>query len=180
MQETEAVTKKKEVKKGGLKNRISEFALISRDPILMTALIFSFLFLIVFVFYPIIRTCIRGFYTKDGIFDLTEFARYFDGTILDKINRSGDHRIWTYLPLCSGRYVENGLPYFIFRNTDRFHIRLCNGPMQCSGKTLCSPYCTDSYSISSVCRCDCNDPAVWSYRFDHKEPAEHQLHCGNK
>ena len=85
MQETEAVTKKKEVKKGGLKNRISEFALISRDPILMTALIFSFLFLIVFVFYPIIRTCIRGFYTKDGIFDLTEFARYFDGTILDKI-----------------------------------------------------------------------------------------------
>lgn len=87
MENSETIKSKPKTKQNGLKRRFSEIALISRDPILMTALIFSFIFLIVFVFYPIIRTCIRGFYTKDGIFDLTEFARYFDGTILDGFNK---------------------------------------------------------------------------------------------
>lgn len=87
MENTETINPKGKTKEGGLKRRFNEFALISRDPILMTALIFSFIFLIVFVFYPIIRTCIRGFVTKDGIFDLTEFARYFDGTFLEGINK---------------------------------------------------------------------------------------------
>ena len=88
MQETEAAVKGKKANKGGLKQRINEIALIARDPILMTALIFSVIFLIVFVFYPIIRTCMRGFVTKDGVFDLTEFARYFDGTIFDGVNQA--------------------------------------------------------------------------------------------
>ena len=88
MQETETAVKGKKSNQGGLKRRFNEIALIARDPILMTALIFSFIFLIVFVFYPIIRTCMRGFVTKDGVFDLTEFARYFDGTIFDGVNQA--------------------------------------------------------------------------------------------
>ena len=71
----------------GFIRRIREIGLIARDPILMIALIFSFIFLIIFIFYPILRTVVRGFVSDTGQADLTQFARYFDGTIFDGITK---------------------------------------------------------------------------------------------
>ena len=69
MQETEAAVKGKKSNQGGLKRRFNEIALIARDPILMTALIFSFIFLIVFVFFMRHSPGVRPFhgrkYTKE-------------------------------------------------------------------------------------------------------------------
>lgn len=58
--------------------RLREFALIARDPVLLLSLIFCGLFLFIFVFYPIYRTTINGFFNPAGEFDLKYFARFFD------------------------------------------------------------------------------------------------------
>jgi iron(III) transport system permease protein len=62
----------------GLIRRYREFALISRDPILFISLLFSGLFLFLFIFLPLGRAVFSGFVNKAGAFDLTYFARYFD------------------------------------------------------------------------------------------------------
>lgn len=66
--------------------KIEEIRLIGQDPILMISLLFSAIFVIVFVFLPIFRTIGRGFFTDAGQFDLTHFGRYFDGTVLNGVN----------------------------------------------------------------------------------------------
>lgn len=63
---------------GGLNRRFREFALIFRDPVLFMSLLFSGIFIMVFVILPIFRTIYGGFFSKEGAFDLTYFARYFD------------------------------------------------------------------------------------------------------
>ena len=68
------------------RQKIEEFRLIGQDPIMMIALIFSAIFVLVFVFLPIFRTIGRDFFTDAGQFDLTNFARYFDRTPLDGLN----------------------------------------------------------------------------------------------
>ncbi len=73
------------VRHKGISERIREIGLIAQDPILMIALVFSVMFLVIFIFYPIFRTVLRGFLSDQGNPDFTQFARYFDGTILDKI-----------------------------------------------------------------------------------------------
>lgn len=62
----------------GLTRRFREFALIFRDPVLFMSLLFSGIFIFVFVVLPIFRAVSGGFFTKDGSWDLTYFARYFD------------------------------------------------------------------------------------------------------
>lgn len=62
----------------GLDRRFREFALIFRDPVLFMSLLFSGIFILVFVVLPIFKTISGGFFSKDGAFDLSYFARYFD------------------------------------------------------------------------------------------------------
>ncbi len=62
----------------GAKRRFQEFSLIFRDPVLFMSLLFSGIFIFVFVLLPIIRTVSGGVISKEGAFDLTYFARYFD------------------------------------------------------------------------------------------------------
>ncbi len=62
----------------GLARRYREFALISRDPVLFISLLFCGLFLFIFVFFPLARSISGGFLSKEGSFDLSYFARYFD------------------------------------------------------------------------------------------------------
>lgn len=62
----------------GAKRRFQEFSLIFRDPVLFMSLLFSGIFIFLFVLLPIIRTVSGGFFAKDGTWDLTYFARYFD------------------------------------------------------------------------------------------------------
>jgi iron(III) transport system permease protein len=62
----------------GLSRRFREFALIFRDPVLFMSLLFSGIFIFVFVVLPIFRAVSGGFFSKDGAWDLSYFARYFD------------------------------------------------------------------------------------------------------
>ncbi len=62
----------------GLQRRFREFALIFRDPVLFMSLLFSGIFIFVFVVLPIFKTVSGGFFAKDGSWDLTYFVRYFD------------------------------------------------------------------------------------------------------
>ena len=62
----------------GVKRRLQEFSIIFRDPVLFMSLLFSGIFIFIFVLLPIIRTVSGGFIARDGTWDLTYFARYFD------------------------------------------------------------------------------------------------------
>jgi len=64
--------------RAALQRRYREFALIARDPVLLVSLILCGIVLLVFVFYPVARTSINGFFTADGRFSLEFFRRYFD------------------------------------------------------------------------------------------------------
>ncbi len=59
--------------------RIREFSLIGRDPVLFMSLLLSGIFVFVFVIFPLYRSIAGGFISKEGLFDVTYFARYFDG-----------------------------------------------------------------------------------------------------
>ena len=62
----------------GMKRRFREFLLIFRDPVLFMSLLVSGIFILVFVLLPIFRTVSGGFFNKEGIWDISYFARYFD------------------------------------------------------------------------------------------------------
>jgi iron(III) transport system permease protein len=61
-----------------LLRRYREFALIARDPILFFGLLLCGIFLLVFIFYPLLRTSLNGFVDSNGSFSLEYFTRYFD------------------------------------------------------------------------------------------------------
>ncbi len=62
----------------GFLRRIREFKLIGRDPVLFMSLLLSGIFIFVFVIFPLYKSIIGGFISKEGAFDVTYFARYFD------------------------------------------------------------------------------------------------------
>jgi iron(III) transport system permease protein len=78
MKTTLAYPKSSKVPFVGVTRRFREFSLIFRDPVLFMSLLFSGIFIFVFVLLPILRTISGGFISEEGNFDLTYFARYFD------------------------------------------------------------------------------------------------------
>ena len=58
--------------------RIREFTLIGRDPILSISLLLSGIIIFVYIIYPLYRSVSGGFFSKEGAWDITYFARYFD------------------------------------------------------------------------------------------------------
>ncbi|MHB8088815.1 MAG: hypothetical protein ACYDH2_11280, partial [Anaerolineaceae bacterium] len=62
----------------GIIRRIREFTLLGRDPVLSISLLLSGIFIFVFVVFPLYRSVAGGFISKEGAWDLTYFARYFD------------------------------------------------------------------------------------------------------
>jgi len=64
--------------RSALVRRYREFALIARDPVLLIGLLSCGIFLCVFVFYPLLRTSVNGFFDPEGRFSLEYFGRYFD------------------------------------------------------------------------------------------------------
>lgn len=62
----------------GMTRRFREFLLIFRDPVLFMSLLVSGIFILIFVILPIYRTVSGGFFNKEGMWDLSYFARYFD------------------------------------------------------------------------------------------------------
>ncbi|HEX6034730.1 MAG TPA: iron ABC transporter permease, partial [Anaerolineales bacterium] len=78
MKTTLALPKSSKVPWVDIQRRFREFSLIFRDPVLFMSLLFSGIFIFVFVLLPILRTVSGGFISEEGNFDLTYFARYFD------------------------------------------------------------------------------------------------------
>lgn len=80
MKTTLALSKSSKLPDVGVRRRFQEFSLIFRDPVLFMSLLFSGIFIFVFVLLPILRTVSGGFISEEGTLDLTYFARYFDST----------------------------------------------------------------------------------------------------
>jgi iron(III) transport system permease protein len=57
---------------------LKEYQLILRDPVLFMSLLFSGIFIFVFVIVPLYQAIYGGFFNKEGAWDLTYFKRYFD------------------------------------------------------------------------------------------------------
>ena len=98
-----------------LVRRYREFTLMARDPVLFISLLFSGIFLFVFVFYPLFRTSINGFFNNDDQFSLVFFTRYFDD--------------WLNLR-ATGEIIYGPLARLVLRNT------LLMGVLTASGGTL--------------------------------------------
>ena len=78
MKTTLALPKSSKVQFVGVRRRFEEFSLIFRDPVLFMSLLFSGIFIFIFVLLPIFRTVAGGFLSEEGTLDFTYFARYFD------------------------------------------------------------------------------------------------------
>ena len=78
MKTTLALPKSSKVQFVGVRRRFEEFSLIFRDPVLFMSLLFSGIFIFVFVLLPILRTISGSFFSEEGNLDLSYFARYFD------------------------------------------------------------------------------------------------------
>jgi len=78
MQTSPPLNLNSKTQESGLKRRFREFSLIFRDPVLFMSLLFSGIFILVFVVFPIFQTIKGGFFNKEGAWDFTYFARYFD------------------------------------------------------------------------------------------------------
>jgi iron(III) transport system permease protein len=88
MKTTIAIPKSPKTQFVGAKRRFQEFSLIFRDPVLFMSLLFSGIFIFVFVLLPIIRTVYGGFFAQEGSWDLTYFSRYFDNYYGPGLRRS--------------------------------------------------------------------------------------------
>src|SRR5687768_4024840 len=78
MKTTLALPKSPKVQFVGARRRFQEFSLIFRDPVLFMSLLFSGIFIFIFVLLPILRTVSGAFFSEEGTLDFTYFARYFD------------------------------------------------------------------------------------------------------
>ena len=78
MKTTLALSKSSKPLSAGFQRRLQEFALIFRDPVLFMSLLFSGIFIFLFVLLPILRTLSGGFISEEGALDFTYFTRYFD------------------------------------------------------------------------------------------------------
>lgn len=58
--------------------RLREFSFLGRDPVLSISLLISGIFIFIFIIFPLFRSIVGGFISKEGAFDLTYFSRYFD------------------------------------------------------------------------------------------------------
>ncbi|UCC50496.1 MAG: iron ABC transporter permease [Anaerolineaceae bacterium] len=61
-----------------LAHRYREYSLIARDPVLLVGLLVAGIFIVAFVFFPIIKVVIRAFFDRDGGVSVEYFARYLD------------------------------------------------------------------------------------------------------
>jgi iron(III) transport system permease protein len=88
MQTSTTIPARPGLKFTGMSRRFREFAQIFRDPVLFMSLLFSGIFIFVFVVLPIFKTIAGGFFNQDGAWDLSYFARYFDSYYGPAMRRS--------------------------------------------------------------------------------------------
>ncbi len=100
----------------GLIRRIREFTLIGRDPVLFMSLLLSGIFIVVFVVFPLYKSIVGGFISKEGAFDLTYFARYLDNYYGPGLRKAfGDTMLMGLLTAASGTLVGFIFAYAVVR-----------------------------------------------------------------
>ena len=100
----------------GIIRRIREFSLIGRDPVLFMSLLLSGIFIAVFVIFPLYKSIAGGFISKEGNFDLTYFARYFDDYYGPGLRRAfTDTMLMGLLTAASGTLVGFIFAYAVVR-----------------------------------------------------------------
>ncbi len=96
--------------------RIREFTLIGRDPVLTISLMLSGIFIFVFVIFPLFKSIAGGFISKEGAFDLTYFARYFDDYFGPSLRLAfGDTMLMGLLTATAGTLVGFIFAYAVVR-----------------------------------------------------------------
>lgn len=104
------------LKFSGITRRIREFSLIGRDPVLFISLLLSGIFIFVFVVYPLYRSAAGGFISKEGTWDITYFARYFDSYYGPALQRAfTDTMLMGLLTATAGTLVGFIFAYAIVR-----------------------------------------------------------------
>lgn len=100
----------------GIIRRIREFSLIGRDPVLFMSLLLSGIFIFVFVIFPLYRSVSGGFISKDGAWDVTYFARYFDDYYGPNLRRVfGDTMLMGLMTAAAGTLVGFIFAYAVVR-----------------------------------------------------------------
>ena len=88
MQTTPSIPDSPIQKTSSFTRRIREFSLIGRDPVLSISLLLAGIVIFVFVIFPLYRSVLGGFVSKEGVWDVTYFARYFDDYYGPALRRS--------------------------------------------------------------------------------------------
>jgi iron(III) transport system permease protein len=110
------LTRKKIPKTSEIIRRIREFTLIGRDPVLFMSLLLSGIFIFVFIIFPLYRSVSGGFISKEGAFDVTYFARYFDNYYGPALRRAFfDTMLMGLLTATSGTLVGFIFAYAVVR-----------------------------------------------------------------
>jgi iron(III) transport system permease protein len=105
-----------DAKPSSIIRRIREFTLIGRDPVLTISLLLSGIFIFVFVIFPLYRSIAGGFISKEGAFDLTYFARYFDDYFGPSLRLAfGDTMLMGLLTATAGTLVGFIFAYAVVR-----------------------------------------------------------------
>ena len=100
----------------GLIRRIREFTLIGRDPVLFMSLLLCGIFIFVFVIFPLFRAMVGGFFSKEGMWDITYFARYFDNYYGPTLRKAfGDTMLMGLLSATAGTTVGFIFAYAVVR-----------------------------------------------------------------
>jgi iron(III) transport system permease protein len=103
-------------KSSGLIRRMREFALIGRDPVLSISLLLSGFFIFIFVVFPLYRSVAGGFFSNEGAWDITYFARYFDNYYGPALRRAfTDTMLMGLLTASAGTLVGFIFAYAIVR-----------------------------------------------------------------
>ena len=116
MQTTSSLPKSRASKSSSLTRRIREFSLIGRDPVLFISLLLAGIFIFVFVVLPLYRSAVGGFISKEGTWDVTYFARYFDSYFGPALRRAfTDTMLMGLLTATTGTLVGFIFAYSIVR-----------------------------------------------------------------
>lgn len=116
MQSTTTRSDSPDSKPSSLIRRIREFTLIGRDPVLTISLLLSGIFIFVFVIFPLYKSIAGGFISKEGTFDLTYFARYFDDYFGPSLRLAfGDTMLMGLLTAAAGTLVGFIFAYAVVR-----------------------------------------------------------------
>ena len=142
-------------KSSSITRRIREFSLIGRDPVLSISLLLSGIFIFVFVVFPLYRSAAGGFISKEGAWDITYFARYFDNYYGPALRQS------------FYRHHADGVVDCHRGDAGRFHLRLCHRALPDPRKAFRALAGARPDCFTALCPGTQHDPVIRPEWLDH-------------